>query len=52
MDYIGLVQKLEKELGRELTDLKRGDLWKRARVDEEGEYMNKEVKEIIEKIVS
>ena len=41
MVYVGLVEKLEKELGHKLTDLKRGDLWTRARVNEEEEYMNK-----------
>ena len=46
MGYVGLVQKLEKELGRELTDLERSDLWTRARLDEEGQYMYDEVKEI------
>ena len=48
--YVGLVQKLEKELGHELTELKRGDLWKRAQLDEEREYINVEVKEIAKKI--
>ena len=35
MGYVSLVQKLETELGYELTDLDRTDLWTRARVDEE-----------------
>ena len=52
MGYVVLVQKMEKELGRELTEIKRGDLWTRSRLDVEGEYMNEEVKEIVEKIVS
>ena len=52
MGYVGLVEKLEKELGHKLTDHERGDWWARARVDEEGEYMNKKIKEIAQKIVS
>ena len=52
MSYVDLVQKLEKELGCELTYLKKSDLWTRARIDEEGEYINEEVKKIAEKIVS
>ena len=52
MGYVSLVQKLEKELGHELTYLERTDLWTRARLDEEGQYMNEEVKEISDKIVS
>ena len=52
MSYVDLVQKLEKELGCELTYLKKSDLWTRARIDEEGEYINEEVKKIAKKIVS
>ena len=52
MGYVGLVEKLEKELGRKLTDLQRDDLWARARVNKKGEYMDEEVKEIAKKIVS
>ena len=52
MGYVGLFQKMEKELGRELTKIEKGDLWTRARLDEKGEYMNEEVKVISEKIVS
>ena len=49
---VGLVQKLEKELSRDLIDLKRTELWTRARLDDGGQYMNEEVKEISDKIVS
>ena len=52
MSYVGLVQKLEKELGRKLTDLERTNLWTRARLNEEGQYMNKKFKEISDKVVS
>ena len=52
MGYVGLVQKLEKELGRELTELEKGDLWTRARLDKEVEYMNEKVKEIAEETIS
>ena len=44
--------KLKKELGHELTDLERTNLWTKARLDEEGQYMNEEVKEVSDKIVS
>ena len=52
MCYVGLQQMMEKELGHELTEFDRGDLWTRARLNEEGEYMNEKVKEIADKIVS
>ena len=52
MDYVGLQQKMEKELGHELTEFDRGDLWTRAWLNEKGEYMNEEVKKIADKIVS
>ena len=52
MVYVGLVQKLGKQLGRKLTDLERTNLWTIAQLDEEGQYMNEEVKEISNKIVS
>ena len=52
MGYVGLVEKLEKQLGHELTGLKRTNLWSRARLEEEGEYMNEKVKEIPYKMVS
>ena len=52
MSYVGLVQKLEKELGHKLTDLGRTNLGTRARLDEEGQYMNEKVKEIVDKVVS
>ena len=39
-------------MGRKLTDLERTDSWTRAQLDEEGQYMNEEVKEISDKIVS
>ena len=37
MGNVGLVQKLEKQLGCELTDIEKIDLWTRARLDEEGQ---------------
>ena len=37
MGNVGLVQKLEKQLGCELTDIEKIDLWIRARLDEEGQ---------------
>ena len=39
-------------MGHELTEFDRGDLWTRARLNEEWEYMNEEVKEIADKIIS
>ena len=44
MGYVGLVQKLEKELGCKLTALERIDLWTSAQLNEDGQYMNEEVK--------
>ena len=52
MGYVGLQQKMEKELGHELTKFDRGDLWKRAGLHEEREYMDEKVKKIAEKIIS
>ena len=52
MGYVGLVEKLEKQLSCELTSLERTNLWTRARINEQGEYMNNEVKKISNKIVS
>ena len=52
MVCVGLVEKLRKQLGRELTSLKRTNLWTRAQLDEEGEYMNENVKEIPDKMLS
>ena len=49
MGYVGLQQKMEKELSHELIEFDRGDLWTIAWLKEN---MNKEVKEIIDKIAS
>ena len=52
MVYIGLVQKMEKELGNEFIEFDRSDLWTRARLNKKQEYMNNKVSEIADKIVS
>ena len=41
MGYVGLVEKMEKEIGWEITDIDRPDLWTMARVDEHGNYMSR-----------
>ena len=50
--YAGLVEKMEKEMGEEITKIDRPKLWTKARVDELGQPMNEEVEGISQKIVS
>ena len=52
MGYVGLVEKMEKMIGREITDVDRPNLWTMARVDKHKNYMNEEDKGISDKIVS
>ena len=52
MGYASLVEKMEKEMGHEITEIDRPDLWTRAWVDELGQFMNKEVEGISQKIVT
>ena len=44
MGYASLVEKMERETSREITEIDRPNLWTIARVDELGQSMNKEVK--------
>ena len=52
MSYAGLVEKMEKEMGREITKIDEPDLWIIARVDALGQPMNEEVEGTSQKIVS
>ena len=52
MGYAGLVEKMEKTIGRELTNIDRPDLWIMAHVNEHGNYMNGDIKATTDKIVS
>ena len=49
MGYAGFVEKMEKETGKEITEIDRPELWTRARVDELGKPMNEEVEGISQK---
>ena len=52
MGYAGLVEKIEKTMGRELTDVDRPQLWTYACVDEHENYINEDVLSKATKIVS
>ena len=52
MHYAGLVEKIERETGQEITKIDRPNLWTIARVNELGQSMNEEVEGISQKILS
>ena len=52
MGYAGLVEKVEKMMGQEITDVDRPELWTYARVSEHKNYMNEDVSSKATKIVT
>ena len=52
MGYTGLVEKIKNEMGHEMTDVDRPNLWTTTRIDEHENCMNEEVEGISQKIVS
>uniref|UniRef100_A0A803QVH3 Ubiquitin-like protease family profile domain-containing protein n=1 Tax=Cannabis sativa TaxID=3483 RepID=A0A803QVH3_CANSA len=48
--YALIEQNMEKELGRELTEYDRSEMWKRARMNNKGEVIDEEAREVVQRI--